>query len=66
MATFAADEGSEDDEKVQGQALALKVDEIQPCLTGNADAAVEGIGLSGRDARLGSGPIDLLEAAVAA
>jgi hypothetical protein len=52
MATFAADEGSEDDEKVQGQALALKVDEIQPCLTGNADAAVEGIGLSGRDARL--------------
>ncbi len=52
MAAFTADEGAEDDEKVQGQALALKVDEIQPCLTGNADAAVEGIGLGGRGARL--------------
>jgi hypothetical protein len=52
MAAFAADEGAEDDPKVQRQALALKVNEIQPCLTGNADAAIEGIGLSRRGARL--------------
>lgn len=30
MAAFAADEGAEDDPKVQRQALALKVDQIQP------------------------------------
>ncbi len=30
MVAFAADEGAEDDPKVQRQALALKVDQIQP------------------------------------